>query len=177
MGASIAKLWPKCFFFLIYVQTDRIEEPQRTFYPDRYFLYYIFHNEWTKENQRNWNDHCEETCNQSGSFEDTAKFNWDPVESFENRRCQCIFVTVCDNPGKCVFNTLQFMHVQTSKTPEENVAVIKATTHQGISHQDSSLISQILSNQPELTHLNVVALYHFQQFNATKHYRCYTLYS
>ena len=30
------------------------------------------------------------------------KFNWEPIESFENRRCPCVFVTVCDNPSKCV---------------------------------------------------------------------------
>ena len=39
--------------------------------------------------------------NYSGSFEDTAKFNWEPMESFENRRCPCVFVTVCDNPSQC----------------------------------------------------------------------------
>ena len=44
--------------------------------------------------------------NWSGSFEDTAKFNCEPMESFENGRCLCVFVTVCDNPSKCVLNTL-----------------------------------------------------------------------
>ena len=57
--------------------------------------------------------------NKSGSFEDTAKFNWEPMESFENRRCLCVFVTVCDNPGKCVLNTLLFAHVESGQTPEE----------------------------------------------------------
>ena len=60
-----------------------------------------------------------------------------------------IFVTVCDNPSKSVLNTLQFAHVDTGQTPEERVAVVKETTHQGISRQDSSLISQVLSNPPD----------------------------
>ena len=30
--------------------------------------------------------------NYSGSFEDTTKFNWEPMESF-------VFVTVCGNPS------------------------------------------------------------------------------
>ena len=38
-----------------------------------------------------------------------------------------------------VLNTLQFAHVETGQTSEDRVAVIKATTHQGISRQDSSL--------------------------------------
>ena len=68
------------------------------------------------------------------------------MESFENRRCLCVFVTVCDNPSKCVLNTLWFAHVETGQTPER-VTVIKATAHQGISCQDSNLISQVLSNR------------------------------
>ena len=40
----------------------------------------------------------------------------------------------------------------------KRVAVIKVTTHQGISCQDSSLISQALSNPPEITNLNEVCL-------------------
>ena len=59
--------------------------------------------------------------------------------------------TVCGNPSKCILNTLQFAHVETRQTPAERVAVIKGTTHQGISQQDSSLICQILSNPPEIT--------------------------
>ena len=74
------------------------------------------------------------------------------MESFENRRCPCSFVTVGDNPSKCA-------HVETGQTPEERFAVIKVTTHQGIScRQDSSLISQILSNLPEVSHLNKACL-------------------
>ena len=80
------------------------------------------------------------------------------MELFENRRCPCLFVTVSDNLSKCIFNTLQFAHVVTAQTPEERVAVIKATTHQGISWQDSSLISQVLSNPPEMTNLNKIFL-------------------
>ena len=41
---------------------------------------------------------------------------------------------------------LKFSHVEIGQTPEERVAVIKVTTHQGINSQDSSLISQVLSN-------------------------------
>ena len=54
------------------------------------------------------------------------------MELFENRRCLCVFVTVCDNPSKCTFNTLQFVQVETGQTPEEIVAVIMVTTHQDI---------------------------------------------
>ena len=46
------------------------------------------------------------------------------MESFENRRCLCVFVTVCDNPSKCVFNIQQFAYVENGQTPEERVAVI-----------------------------------------------------
>ena len=81
--------------------------------------------------------------NSSGGFEDAAKFNWEPLESFENRRCLCIFVTVCDNPGKGVLNTLQFAHVEAGQTSVDRVAIIKTTTHQGISRQDSSIIGQL----------------------------------
>ena len=28
---------------------------------------------------------------QSGSFEHTTKFNWESMESFETRRCPCVF--------------------------------------------------------------------------------------
>ena len=58
----------------------------------------------------------------------------------------CVFVAVCNNASKRVLITLQFVHVQTGQTPKERFAVIKVATHQGISCQDSSLISQILSN-------------------------------
>ena len=66
----------------------------------------------------------------------------------------CVFVTVCNSPSNCVLNTLQFAHVGTGQISEERVAVSKETTHQGIGHQDSSLICQIPSNPPEITHLN-----------------------
>ena len=83
-------------------------------------------------------------------------FNWEPMGSFENRRC--VFVTVCDNPSKCVLKTLQFAYVETGHTPEEIVAVIKGTTHQGINHQDRNFISQVLFYQPEIMHLNEACL-------------------
>ena len=38
----------------------------------------------------------------------------------------CIF-SGCDNPSKCVLNTLQFAHLETGQTPEDRVAVIKVT--------------------------------------------------
>ena len=78
--------------------------------------------------------------------------------------CKCNWpLTVCDNPSiKCVLNTLQFAHVETGQTPEERImanhAVIMVTTHEGISCQDSSLISQTLSNPPEIKHLNEACL-------------------
>ena len=43
------------------------------------------------------------------------------MESLENRRCLCVFVTVCDNPSKCVLKTLQFAYVETGRTPEEGL--------------------------------------------------------
>ena len=82
------------------------------------------------------------------------------MESFENRGCLCVFITVCDDPNKCVLNILQFSYVETGQTPEERVAVIKSTTLQGICRQDSSLSCQILSNPPELTHSNEACLTH-----------------
>ena len=78
--------------------------------------------------------------------------------SFENTRCLCLFVTVCDNPSKCVLNTLQFADVETGQTPEERAAVMKVTTHQGINCQDGNLISQILSSPPDIMHLNETSL-------------------
>ena len=68
-----------------------------------------------------------------------------------------MFVTVCDNPSKCV-NTLQYAHVETGQTPVERVAVIKANTHQGISRQDSNRISQVLPNPPEITNFKEACL-------------------
>ena len=76
------------------------------------------------------------------------------MESLENWRYLSVFLTVCDNPSKGILNTLQFAHVETGHTPEERVAVIRATAHQSMDHQDNSLICQILSNPPEITHLN-----------------------
>ena len=77
---------------------------------------------------------------------------------FENRRYPCVFVTFCYNPSKNVLNTLQFVNIKSGQTPEERVAVIEMTTHQGISRHDSSLISQVLSDPPEITYLNEACL-------------------
>ena len=70
----------------------------------------------------------------------------------------CVCYSLCNNLSKCVLNMLQFAHVETRQTSEERVAVIKATTQPGISRQDSSLLSQILSNPPEITNLNEACL-------------------
>ena len=67
-----------------------------------------------------------------------------------------MFSTVCDNPNKCILNTLQFVHVENGQTPEERVAVIKLTTHQGIACKDSSLICQRLSNPPEIINIIII---------------------
>ena len=32
----------------------------------------------------------------------------------------CVFVIVCDNPSKCISNTLQFADVETGQTPEDS---------------------------------------------------------
>ena len=147
-GVSKAKLCPKCFF--INVQMDRIEEPPTTFNLKSCILCHLYLLQLVENKiQSNWDDQC---------FKPPGKFKWLPIESFKNRRCPCIFVTVCNNPSECVLNTLQFAHVETGQTPEERVVVIKATTHQGISCQDSSLISQILFNPPEITHLKEACL-------------------
>ena len=63
-----------------------------------------------------------------------------------NRRYPCVFVTCCDNLSKYVLNTLQFANVETGQTSEERHEVIKVATNQGISHQNNSLISQVLLN-------------------------------
>ena len=40
--------------------------------------------------------------NESGHFEDAAKFNWNSMECCENRRCLCVSIAVCDNPSKSI---------------------------------------------------------------------------
>ena len=55
-------------------------------------------------------------------------------------------------------NTLQFMHVETGQTSEKRIVVVQMTAHQGICQQDSSLIHQVLSDPPEITHLNEAGL-------------------
>ena len=62
----------------------------------------IFQNEQTKANQNSWDEHCKETSKLSGSFENTAKFDWQPMELLENGRCLCVAITICDNASKCV---------------------------------------------------------------------------
>ena len=69
------------------------------------------------------------------------------MESFEHRRYPCVFVTVCDNSGKCVLNSLEFAHVETGHTPEDRVAVIKATAH---SNSNSTFIALNLCRSDRL---------------------------
>ena len=45
--------------------------------------------------------------NQSGGFDDTVKFDWQPMELFENKRCPGVSVTVCGNPTECVLSIVQ----------------------------------------------------------------------
>ena len=57
-----------------------------------------------------------------------------------------------------VLNTLQFAHVETGQTSEKTLAVVQKTAHQSICCQDSSLICQVLSDPPEITHSNEAGL-------------------
>ena len=59
--------------------------------------------------------------------------------------------STCDNPSKCILDTLKSRHVKTGDTSEKRIAIIKTTIHQGICCQDSSIICQILSHRPEIT--------------------------
>ena len=54
-------------------------------------------------------------------------------------------------------NALQFVHVQTGQTSEKRCAVVQMS-HQGICHQEGSLIYQILSDPPEIMHLNEASI-------------------
>ena len=83
------------------------------------------------------------------------------MKSFENRRCPCVFVTVCDNPSKCVLNTLEFAHVETGQTPKERISLMKVTAYQSISCKNGSIISQVLSNSLEIMNLNEACLTNF----------------
>ena len=78
---------------------------------------------YSKQWEHQKHDHCKETYKLEWQFENTMKFDWKPVGLFENRRCPCLSVTVCDNPSKCVLNTLQLATVEYGQTPEERVAV------------------------------------------------------
>ena len=50
------------------------------------------------------------------------------------------------------------MHIETGQTSEKRVAVVQMSTHQDICCQESCLISQILSNPPEILHFNETSL-------------------
>ena len=60
------------------------------------------------------------------------------MESFENRRLPCIFLTVCDILASVFLNTLQLVDVETGQTLEERGAVIKVPDHSGIRRQQHS---------------------------------------
>ena len=77
-----------------------------------------------------WIATVKKIINQSGSFENTEKWQRQPMKLFKNRRCPSI--AVCYNPTKCVLNTMQFVHVENGQTPEQRVAVVEMTAHQGI---------------------------------------------
>ena len=49
--------------------------------------------------------------NHSGHFEDRMIFKWQSMESSENRIFPCICITVCDNPRKCILNTVELTHI------------------------------------------------------------------
>ena len=55
------------------------------------------------------------------------------MQKLTNQRGSFTSIAGCDNPAKCVLR----------------VAVAQTTIHQAISHKDSSLIRQILSDLPE----------------------------
>ena len=42
---------------------------------------------------------------------------------------------VCDNPKKCIFDTLRFAHVKTGETSEDRITIVNTTTHQSIYYQ------------------------------------------
>ena len=62
--------------------------------------------------------------NQSRCFEEAEVFNWQTMESVENRKCLCVSITVYDNPSKCILDTLVFAHVTTRQTSEEKIAMV-----------------------------------------------------
>ena len=66
-----------------------------------------------------WDLISKKLLNESCHFGDTEKFNWEPV-LLENRRCLCVSITVCDNPGKYALDTLQFVHVDAGQTSEDS---------------------------------------------------------
>ena len=80
------------------------------------------------------------------------------MELLENKRCTCISIAVFDINTNCVLNTPYYAHVETGQAPEQRVAVVQTTTHQGICLQDSSLTRQILSGLNEITNLNEASL-------------------
>ena len=66
---------------MIYVQMDRIEEPRGTFYLTvvSCITYFTSYQKITKIAGMTT---LKKLVNLSGSFEDTAKFNWQPMELF-----------------------------------------------------------------------------------------------
>ena len=66
------------------------------------------------------------------------KFNQEPIESFENRRCQCVFVTVFDIPSKCVLNR------KISITPDTKVLYNKCWMHEITKYPDREVRIEFL---------------------------------
>ena len=81
---------------------------------------------------------------QSESFDDRAKFDWQPMELFKNRRYLCVSIKVCYNLHKCVLDTLEFTHVKSGLTSEQRITIVRTITNKGICCQDSSIIPQEL---------------------------------
>ena len=102
----------------------RIEEPPRTFY-----VLTVVSSGISSSMNRHREPKIagvtivEKLINQSDHFKDAAKFNRQPMESFENRICLCVSVIVCNNPSKCVLDTLEFAYVETGQIPEQRVAI------------------------------------------------------
>ena len=106
----MAQLWPKwllfIYFFFLDVQMDKIDLSCDI----------LITLNWTKIAGMTT---IEKLLNQCCHFEGAAVFIRQPIESVENRNYPCISIGVCDNPSKCIFNTLEFVQVKAGQTSEE----------------------------------------------------------
>ena len=64
-------------------------------------------------------------------------------------------------------------HVETGQASEERFGVAQMPTSQGICHQDSSLISQVLSDLPEITYLHEASLTNIVDILWLSHFMSY----